>query len=97
MVPGFNLTVSRNFHFEIICLCSSQVVKSHANEINNDIHLANTLFKIKVRWTKYGYRFQWFITVHVSFKVAYTSGLFFKKKIMEAVPNIFFTNKLLSD
>ena len=30
-------------------------------------------------------------------KVAYTSGPFFEKKNYEAVPHIFFTNKLLSN
>ena len=31
-------------------------------------YLANTLFQIKVRYKKYGWRLQWFITIHVSFK-----------------------------
>ena len=45
-----------------------QLEEAHANEINHAIHLANTLFQIKVRYKKYGCRLQWFITVHVSFK-----------------------------
>ena len=45
---------------------SLQLEEAHANEINREIHLANTLFQIKVRYKKYGCRLQWFITVHVS-------------------------------
>ena len=39
------------------------------------MHLANTLFQIKVRQKKYGCRLQWFITVHVSFKEPYEMSM----------------------
>ena len=58
----------KNYSFCKSRFCSLQLEEAHANEINHDIHLANTLFQIKVRYKKYGCRLQWFITVHVSFK-----------------------------
>ena len=46
-----------------------QLEEAHANEINHDIHLANALFQIKVRYKKYDCRLQWYITVHASFNL----------------------------
>ena len=57
----------KNFSFCKSSFRSLQLEEANANEINHDIHLANTLFQIKVRYKKYGCRLQWFITVHVSF------------------------------
>ena len=42
----------KNFSFCKSRFRSSQQEEAHANEINNDIHLANTLFEIKVRQKK---------------------------------------------
>ena len=54
----------KNFSF---CKSRFRSFQLDANEINHDIHLANTLFQIKVRYKKYSCRLQWCITVHVSF------------------------------
>ena len=58
-----------NFSFCKPRFRSLQLEEAHVNEINHDMHLANTLFQIKVRQKKYGCRLHWFITVHVSFNV----------------------------
>ena len=58
----------KNFSFCKSRFRSLQLEEADANEINHDIHLANTLFQIKVRQKKYGCRLQSYITVHVSFK-----------------------------
>ena len=42
----------KNFSFCKSCFRSLQLEEAHANEINHDIHLANTLFQIKVRQKK---------------------------------------------
>ena len=63
-----SLAVGKHFSFCKSRFRSLQLEEAHANEINHDIHLTNTLFQIKVRQKKYGCRLQWYITVHVSFK-----------------------------
>ena len=40
-VPGLS---ARMFHVVILALCCVQLEQVRANEINHDIHLANTLF-----------------------------------------------------
>ena len=70
-----NLTRFSLFHFVNLASRSLQLEEADANEINHDIHLANTLFQIKVRQKKYGCRLQSFITVHVSFNVNATKTL----------------------
>ena len=57
---------ARIFHFVIRGSRSSHLEFLHTNEINHDIHLANTLFLIMVRLKKYGCRCQGYITVYVS-------------------------------
>ena len=64
----------KNFSFCKSRFRSLQLEEADANEINHDIHLANTLFQIKVRQKKYGCRLQSYITVHVSFKVGHDIG-----------------------
>ena len=38
-----NPAVDKNFHFVILGPCSLQLELAHANEINHDIHIANTV------------------------------------------------------
>ena len=57
----------KNFSFCKPRVRSLQLEEAHANEINHFIHLANTLFQIKVRRKKYCCRLQRYITGHVSF------------------------------
>ena len=65
------LWARRIFHFANLASAPRSWWKSDANEINHDIHLANTRFQIKARQKKYGCRLQWYITVNVSFKLQF--------------------------
>ena len=64
--------MSRCGQEEFFSFCKSrfrslQPWEAHANEINHDIHLANTLFQKKV-FRKIWLPSEYYITVHVSFK-----------------------------
>ena len=78
----------KNFSFCKSRFRSLQLEEADANEINHDIHLANTLFQIKVRQKKYGCRLQSFITVHVSFKPA-SPGITLKVRVIKASAHSF--------
>ena len=85
----------KNFSFCKSRFRSLQLEEAHANEINHDIHLANTLFQIKVRYKKYACRLQWFITVHVSFKIHISlpcSGVVYATPILKPCPLVLVFN-----
>ena len=49
-IQGSPLWARRIYSFCKSSFCTLQLEEAHANEINHDIHLANTLFQIKVRY-----------------------------------------------